>query len=182
MKRTIAVILMLVALVVLGVSCLPKPLVIPITPEKIEPIAENAVVKPTTSSGSIGIGAAKIWVGTNQGLFTGGGYYPGATAQHTIPIYNNYSQDIQVELLFESPSNTEDDYVSAPNYVKDWVTFEKKTPVIPANSMREILVTLQMPREAQKFAEKWEFRITVVAMGQGKVQTAVSQRWLISMR
>lgn len=176
MKR-VAAILMLIALVVMDIGCAPKPYITPVTPTVESPIA-----KPITSSGSIGIGDTKVWVGTNQGLFSGGGYYPGATAQHTIPIYNNYPQDIQVKLSFELPSAVGEGYVPAPSYVKDWVTFEEATPVIPANSMKEILVTLQMPKEAEVFAPEWEFRVTVVAVGQGNMQTAVSQRWLITMR
>ncbi len=174
-----AAILLLVTLIIMGDGCSSEPDVISIVPK--ESAANNLVVEPLRSSGSIGIGDAKVWVGTKQGLFTGRGYYPGARIEHVIPIYNSYSQDVQVELFFESSSGVEDGYVSAPSYTRDWVTFEKHS-VIPANSMKGIPVTLQMPKNAEIFAEKWEFRITVMALGQGKMQTAVSQRWLVTMR
>jgi len=178
--KRIAIVAMLIALVIVGTGCLPKPAVIPVMPK--EPVVESPTVAPVTTAGSIGIGNAKVWVGSNQGLFTGGGYYPGARAEYTIPIYNNYPQDVQVQLLFELPNNQDGEYVIAPEYVKKWVTFENDKPTIPANSMREVLVILQMPKTAEVFAPKWEFRVTVVPYGQGMVQSAVSQRWLVVMR
>ena len=120
--------------------------------------------------------------GYGPGITWWWGYYPGARAEHVIPIYNGTDRELQVDLLFELPSEGDGEYTIPPDYVRDWVTFEEESPVIPANSMREILVVLQMPKDAEVFAEKWEFRVTVVPAGQGQVQTAVSQRWLITMR
>ena len=162
----------LIALAVIGTGCLSKTTVSPVAPPFSEP-----AVRPITSLGSIGIGNAKVLVGKEKG------YYPGARVEYTLPIYNNYPEDVQVMLLLESPSNPEAGYVSAPDYVKDWVSFGENSPVtINSNSIKEVLVILQMPKKAEIFAPKWEFRITVVAQGQGKVQTAVSQRWLVTMR
>lgn len=103
MRRIILTVIILALLVTLGIGCLPRLPIITSSPQ--EPSAKPSVqetVKPVniTTPGSIGVGDAIIWVGTDQGLFGGKGYYPGARAEHVIPIYNNYPQDIQVELLY----------------------------------------------------------------------------------
>ncbi len=173
------------------ITPIPKETTIPridLSKDKKAVMYEEALVGDDT----IGIGNVKIWVGSNKGIVTGGGYYPGATAEATLPIFNGYNEDKQVMLIVEpsakltrailSDGSEDWGYQPAPIEVKNWVTLEEESPIIPAKSVREILITLKMPKEAVVFAQKWEFRITVVAMGQGAYETAVSQRWLVSMR
>lgn len=144
---------------------------------------------PTTISerpqkaGVIGISDYVVWVGTDRGFYIGGGYYPGGRAEHVIPIFNNSDEDVQVQLSFGQPPEPYlPEYIIAPEYVKDWVTFEDDVPVIPAHSMRDVLVILEMPETAKIFAPKWEFWVVMVPMGQGTVESAVAQTWMIQMK
>jgi len=165
----------------LGGCATPIASVSPIV-EQQQTVATLVVDKPVTMSPySIGIGDAVVYVGSDQGIFTGRGYYPGATAEHILPIYNNYPVEKTVILEVEIPSKSQDGYAIAPVIVKEWLDYPK-TVVIPPNSKAEPLITLNMPKDARRFADKWEFRITVVATEQGKYETAVSQRWLVTMR
>src|SRR3989304_6190969 len=85
--------------------------------------------------------------------------------QDTIPIYNGYSVDKQVLLIVEpSPKltrvflsdGTEDwNYQPAPPDIIKWVSLEDSRPIIPARSMREILVTLKIPKLEDKNAYVW---------------------------
>ena len=144
------------------------------------------------SEGAIGIGSVKVWVGTNQGLLSGGGYYAGATVEHSLPIYNSFPEDKEVQIFVEPPprqtrviladGSESFDYQVAPPQIKEWVTISDSNPIIPAKGVKEVMVTLKMPQSAEVFAQKWEFRVTVVAVGQGTTETAASQRWLINMR
>ena len=160
----------------------------PITPITSEP----EVVLMDNNKPTIGISNVKIWIGSSEGLFTGGAYYPGATAEATLPIYNMSDQDIKVRLIVEPPpkqtrailsDGTEDfDYEVAPLEVENWVTLEETNPLIPAKSMRDIKITLEVPKSVENLPHKWEFRVTVIPSGQGAYETAVQQRWLVTMR
>ena len=270
----------LLAIFIFGTSCNLQQPVVSVETIKQQQTIKLIPIERMVEQDTIGIGNVKVWVGSNEGLFTGGGYYQGATAEYTIPIYNGYSVDKQVLLIVEpSPKltrvflsdGTEDwNYQPAPPDIIKWVSLEDSRPIIPARSMREILVTLKMPKLEDKNAyvwfvtnygekrlegmiaaateaslkelpkasgkelqnlvllklnehpesrtllllktpqterklntdtryllelqseeiiqfydirkDKWEFRITVVAIGQGYYETAVSQRWLVTMR
>ena len=175
------VVLMLTSLLV---AC--NPYVAP-----IKPVNNPAPIIVTSPDSIIGIGNVKIWVGTNEGLLSGGGYYAGAQAEAMLPIHNQGNQDAQVNIIVEPPpkqtrvirsdGSLDYDYQVAPSQVVEWVTIEDSKPIIPANSIKEVLVILKVPKGTQ-LPDKWEFRVTVIPMGQGTTETAVSQRWLIKMR
>ena len=140
----------------------------------------NTVVD--ASSGAIGITVGKVWVGSNEGVLDKG-YYPGKQIEYGVQIVNAYSEAKQVILETYSPGGINDGFIAAPESVADWVTFEDDNPTIPANSTRSVMVSFQMPKDAEVFADQWEFRIRVTdASQQGMVKHAVGQRWLITMR
>ena len=183
-------------------GCSYTPLVQPIATEKApvvvakSPSDVNQVVSTsvTPEAKGIGIGDAKVWVGTNQGIMSGGGFYPGARAEHILPIYNYTDNEVTVKLEYEYyarrvllPDGTESfEYSPAPDYVRDWVTIEADNVTIPAKSIRNVLITLEMPKKADVFADKWQFSIVAVPLGQTNsgmgYEVAMRQRWLIKMR
>ena len=156
-------------------------------PPEVAANAEQPTKTPKTpvsipgDSNTIGLLVGKVWVGSDEGLFARG-YYPGEEIEYSIPISNGSDIDKQILLEVYVPGGINNGYTAAPEYMKEWVTISDIKPVIPANSIREIPVTLLMPKDAKVFADKWEFRIRVTETGQGMVKHAVGQRWLITMR
>jgi hypothetical protein len=146
-----------------------------------------------TTSNAIGIGNSKVWVGSDEGMpLRGREYYPGATAEYTLPIYNSYPVEKVVSLsvapfykkadVIRKDGGLDFDYEIAPAAVADWVQLPASEITIPANGMVEVLAIFRMPKTVKEYPSKWEFRITVEESGQGFIGTAVSQRWLVTMR
>lgn len=82
-----------------------------------------------------------------------------------------------------------DRYEKPPKEAQDWVIIADSTPVLMPEETRDILVVLEMPKDAEVFASHWEFWISVidttgenVKTGTNIVRTELASRWLVIMR
>jgi len=112
-----------------------------------------------------------------------GNFYPGARAEYPVTIHNGYDTACSFAVSYRYPDHVADGYVKPILEVQDWVIVADATPVLAPQETRDILVTLEMPEDADIFAPQWEFWVSVVDTTQeGMVCTELASRWLISMR
>ncbi len=175
MVRKTLVVFVMVLLVMLS-GCISTPTVSPIVPS--QPITETPqIVQPATeyrTSGAIAL--------VDSGKITVGNFRPGARAEFYLKVYNGKSVDTEVGISYMRPQHTDDGYIVAPDYVSQWVEGEGIYSV-KAGETKEIFTAIEMPKDAERFADKWEFWLGVNDMGQkGTVQTGLASRYLINMR
>lgn len=84
---------------------------------------------------------------------------------------------------YRHPDNVDEGYAKPPDEAQDWVIIADTTPVLAPYETRDILVVLAMPQDAEVFAPKWEFWVSVKDTSQtGFVAVELACRWLVSMR
>lgn len=109
-------------------------------------------------------------------------YSPGQEATYPIWIFNTGSEDATYHLSYSKPHYLEPGYLSAPDYVSEWVQFLENDITLKPDTSKRVNVVLVMPEDAQNFASKWEFWIKVKNVNQsGMIQVEEMSRWLITM-
>jgi len=111
-------------------------------------------------------------------------FHPGATAQYPITIHNGNSVTISYKIVARVPDNVTEEWTKATEkIVQDWVIVADPTPVLMPYETRDIMVTLNMPKNTVSPALKWEFWVSVMdATQSGMIKTEMCCRWLIDMR
>jgi len=107
------------------------------------------------------------------------GFAPDATRILTI----EYVRPTVFSVYFRIPSETTKEYDAATTEQQDWVIIADSTPVFLPLETRDILIRLQMPKQAILGSRSWEFWVAVAESGaQGTIQTELASRWLVTMR
>jgi len=112
-----------------------------------------------------------------------GNYFPGARAEWPITIHNGNNEQAEFSLVYKYPNRVLDGY-SFPEYgAVDWVSFDDSLPLLAPRETKDVLVILEMPKDADFEEGKWEFWISVKDMSQGSfVQTEMVSKWRVDMR
>ena len=132
---------------------------------------------PPQSDNTYGISPAEVDVGN---------FFPGARAEPDqkdwLTIYSGYDQPQRFSITYQQPNKATEGYVPAPPEAKGWVIIDDPAPVLKARETRQVLVALEMPKDA-KAPKKWEFWIAVNNESQtGMVQIAYQCKWLVTMK
>ena len=110
-------------------------------------------------------------------------FHAGSRAEMTYRIHNATGKAIQPEIYWIDADVA--NYSKADGAVKanvqSWLTLPENMDV-PAGSIREYIVAIEMPKDAKKPADKIGFQIGVCNKNNDKVQTAIGTWWLVSMR
>ncbi len=110
-------------------------------------------------------------------------FYPGGKAEYPITIHNGKDTMASFDIHYRMPNRVKEDYLMPTPEVQDWIIIADSTPVLMPRETKDIIVTLDMPKEAISPGQKWEFWIGVKDTTQsGTVQTEMASRWLVSMR
>jgi hypothetical protein len=121
-----------------------------------------------------------VWI--SPGKVEVGNFYPGARAEWPLTIHNGNDQPAEFSITYRVTGSPAEGFVVAPEETQDWVIIADPTPVLKAKETREVLIALEMPKDA-KAPAKWEFRVVVKDTTQtGMVQTELACRWLVTMR
>lgn len=158
---------------------LPEDYDLPATNGADIPIAAT----PTPSSNVVLPGEPPsniTWMSPGKVLI--GNFYPGARAEYPITIHNGKDIACSFAVSYRYPDHVGDGYVKPILEVQDWVIVADATPVLAPQETRDILVTLEMPEDADIFAPKWEFWVSVMDTSQGMVKTELACRWIVDMR
>jgi hypothetical protein len=122
----------------------------------------------------------EVWI--SPGKVNVGHFYAGARAEYPLTIHNGNDQPTEFSITYRVATGTDEEFVVAPDEAQDWVIIADPTPVLAAKETREVLIALEMPKNAEAPA-KWEFRVVVKDASQtGMVQTELACRWLVTMR
>jgi len=110
-------------------------------------------------------------------------FYPGARAEYSITIHNGSDKEADFTVAYRYPDHVGEGYLKPVKEVQDWIIVADATPLLMPRETKDVLVVLEMPKDAEDFAPKWEFWIGVKdATQKGMVQTELACRWLVSMR
>jgi len=122
----------------------------------------------------------EVWI--SPGKVNVGNFYPGARAEYQLTIHNGNDQPTEFSVTFRVPGEAAEGFVTAPSEAQDWVIIADPTPVLKAKETKDVLIAVEMPKDA-KAPEKWEFWIAVRDATQtGMIQTELACRWLVTMR
>lgn len=176
------------------VSPLVEPPVLPESPTAEPPVspssptmpdAVNPPPQPPTNGSTVAFDKPPPddmnWISPGKVIVTN--FYPGARAEYPITIHNGGDTSASFAVTYRYPDHVGDGYVKPIDEVQDWVIVVDTTPLFAPRETRDILVTLEMPENAEVFAAQWEFWISVIDASQsGVVQTELCVRWLVTMR
>jgi hypothetical protein len=120
------------------------------------------------------------WISPGKVIVTN--FYPGARAEYPVTVHNGNDTCCSFAINYRYPDHVGDDYTKPDTNVQDWVLVADTTPLLEPKETRDILITLEMPEDADIFAPQWEFWISVQDTSQGMVKTELCVRWLVTMR
>jgi hypothetical protein len=105
-----------------------------------------------------------------------------------LSIENGFAETITLCLAYSATDEITTDidtgltYAPTPKEAVRWVSFLDGEVNIPARSIMTIPVRLSIPKDIVNLPPRWEFDIKVSEPAGGFIQTALVQRWLITMR
>lgn len=99
-----------------------------------------------------------------------------------IVVFNNLYEPMQFLITLSLDFEAKDGYVKPPSYVRDWIHIQDTSPVLQLREVKLIPIALVIPKDAEVFALKWEFRIVVKMEQRADVEFANEQRWLVEMK
>ena len=122
----------------------------------------------------------KTWI--SPGKVMVGNFYPGARAEYMLTIHNGKDEPAEFSVTYKETGSPGEGYVRAPDEAQEWVIIADPAPVLAAKETRDVLIAVEMPKDAQA-PPKWEFWIAVKDVTQtGMVQTELACRWLVTMK
>jgi len=121
------------------------------------------------------------WISPSE--VTIGYFEPSARAEWDITIHNG-SNDVATYLIaYKYPSRVREGYEFPEQQVSAWVTVSDANPVLMPRETRNIMVAVEMPKDATVSSDKWEFWVSVCDTGQdGNIITELCSRWLVQMK
>lgn len=168
MRKLLAVILF-VAVLLVGCSC-----------SNTVPPANTA---PTNGGPTVSYDeppADRTWI--SPGKVHISNFYPGARAEYPLTIHNGREEYCTFEISYKVPNRVEEGYAVAPANFGDWVIIADMTPILAPRETRDILIVVDMPKNATGYPMKFEFWVAVKDLSQtGAVRTEMASRWLVSM-
>ncbi len=109
-------------------------------------------------------------------------FYPGARAEWNITIYNAKETPSQFTIKYRYPDYVAEGYDKPPPESQNWVIIADPNPVLAPRETRNILVALDMPKQAKVMSKKWEFWISVIEETGAMIQVELCSRWLVTMK
>ena len=172
MKKILLVLVGLILVLMTGCVTYPDdPPAIPQTPTFTNGAIKDAGSQPPEDMNWISPGKVNV---TN--------FYPGARAEYPVTVHNGNDTACSFAVGYRYPDHVDGDFMKPDIDVQDWVIVADMTPLLAPKETRDILITLEMPEDADIFAPQWEFWISVMDMSQGQVKAELCVRWLITMR
>lgn len=177
MRKLGLVILVIGVLLLAGCSKEAQETIIPF--EETEPsevaILSPDVVLPTEPPSDVN------WI--TPGKVEIGNFYSGARAECILSVHNGNDFPATFAVDFRHPDSVEEGWEKPTGEAQDWVIIADATPVIAPFETAEILIVLDMPKEAVSPAPQWEFWISVKDTSQtGVVTVELCSRWLVTMK
>jgi len=162
---------------------IPEPTVPP--PSLTIPDVVNPPTQSPTNGSTVGFDKPPPddmnWISPGKVIVTN--FYPGARAEYPVTIHNGGDTNASFAVRYRYPDHVGEGYVKPIDEVQDWVLVVDTTPILAPRETMDVLITLEMPENAEVFAPQWEFWISVVEISQtGMVQTELAVRWLVTMR
>ena len=191
MKKKFIIASMVLLCLVLLVSCSPSYKVVleeqvdtdnitPITLEQAVEIQRNEAVVTFVIKDN-GISVDKV---VNIGKF-----HSGAQADTVFMVINDSASPVTPVIYYMKDKHIDDysevegqGYVDAPAYVEGWITVSPTPEPIPSKSAQGYIVSLVMPENAEKFADKFAFAMGVEGQTFGVMQPTVGTWFLVNMR
>ena len=172
MKKVLFVVIGLVLALMAGCAVYPsEPPVVPPSPAFTNGAIQDTGSQPPDNMNWISPGKVNV---TN--------FYPGARAEYPITVHNGNDVDCTFAVSYRYPDHVDGEFMLPDPDVQDWVIVADMTPLLAPMETRDILITLEMPDDADIFATQWEFWVAVMDMSQGMVKAELCVRWLITMR
>ena len=123
----------------------------------------------------------RTWI--SPGKVMVGNFYPGARAEWNLLVHNGKDTQASFVIAYRYPDHVGEGYVKPTTEVQDWVIIADPTPILMPKETREILIALEMPKDAISPGKLWEFWISVKDQTQtGMITTELCSRWCVSMR
>ena len=157
------------------------------TPSELPP-SNNNTTTPLPSTPSDGTTILpdeppidRTWI--SPGKVMVGNFYPGARAEWNLLVHNGKDTQASFVIAYRYPDHVGEGYVKPTTEAQDWVIIADSTPVLAPKETREILIALEMPKDAISPGKLWEFWISVKDQTQtGMITTELCSRWCVSMR
>lgn len=109
--------------------------------------------------------------------------YPGARAEYVISIHNGGDSSSEFLVYYENMTGPSGDYQLAPEIVASWISVSDTHPVIEPNGIVDVLVVLEIPKDAKLDTPKWGFLVIVSQANQeGMIKVRNSSKWLVGMK
>jgi len=163
------------------------------TPTKVNPVEEvsesqgqNYTIKATPEPNAVVIGQQppedQTWI--SPGKVHIANFYPGARAEYSMTIHNGGSKEASFAVAYRYPDHVGEGYSKPTEEVQEWVIVADATPLLAPRETRNVLVVLEMPKDAvEALGPRWEFWVSVKDLSQdGMVQTELCSRWFVHMR
>ena len=122
----------------------------------------------------------RTWI--SPGKVQVGNFYPGARAEWNLLVHNGKDTAASFLISYRYPDHVGDGYAKPTTEVQDWIIIADPTPILAPKETREILIVLEMPKDATAPGKLWEFWISVKESQTTFIQTELCSRWLVSMR
>jgi len=173
LKRLLVILAALAILISSG--CYAAPIIPPTETPSPAPTPRIDVVLPGEPP------ADRTWI--SPGKVNIDNYYAGGRAEYPISIHNGNDGQASFSITYRIPDRIADGYSEPMVEAQDWIIIADSTPVLMPRETKDILITLEMPKNTKVNSKKWEFWISVKDTTQvGFVQTELCSRWLVSMR
>ena len=191
MGKKFAVAVLLLALLALGLACAPSYKVVlreqaktddvtPITLEQAVEIQQNeTVVTFVIKDNGISV----------DSVVNIGNFHSGAQADTVFMVINDSASPVTPVIYYMKDKHIDDysevegqGYVDAPAYVEGWIQVSPTPAPIPSKSAQGYIVSLVMPEDAEKFADKFAFVMGVEGQTFGVMQPTVGTWFLVQMR
>ena len=168
--------LLVSTMLVLAVTLIAGVLACSKLPELIQGSSGNAVFIKITEGG-ISSDASEVVIRN---------YYPGARAEMTYRIHNATSVTVTPEIYYNTSADIADyskadGATKAPDTAINWLEVPQLTDIPPGQIM-DFIVTLVIPKDASKPANKFGFQVGVANKTEAKLQPAVGVWWIVNMR
>jgi len=109
--------------------------------------------------------------------------YPGAQGEYTLRIHNPKNVPSTFSIYRRSPDSLSEGYSALPVQFQGWITATPSTLVVPAKSVGETLIRVQVGFLDKVSKNKYETWIGVMDVSQqGMVVNELCSRWLLTTK
>lgn len=109
--------------------------------------------------------------------------HPGARAEQSIYVHNGGDSIAKFLVIYDDLPNESGGYYWAPKETANWIQVSTSVVEIEPDGIAEILVVLEIPKDAEVLEARWGFLIVSSEASQpGMVKVRNASKWLIDMR